>query len=158
MPAQPSTPAQPSVLEPGIERRLATRLFNRVWELLELSVRSRDEDDELLHATHASRFHWGVVGEPVDRARGEWQCSRVYAALGRAEPALHHARRCLDLADEHKLSPYDRGCAHEAIARAARLSGRPDEAAQHLALARAAAEEVADPEQRLVLLGDIDTA
>jgi len=161
MPAQPSLPAQPAgpaLLEPGLERRLATRLFNRVWELLERSVRSRDDEDELLHAAHASRFHWGEVGEPVDRARGEWQCSRFYAALGRAEPALHHARRCLDLAEEHKLSPYDVGCAHEAIARAARLAGRGDEAARHLALARAAAEEVADPEQRLVLLGDIDTA
>jgi hypothetical protein len=151
-------PDQPSALEPSVERRLATRLFNRVWELLQRAELSRDERDEMLHAAHASRLHWGAVGEPVDRARGEWQCSRVYAALGRAEPAHHHARRALDLAEEHKLSPYDLGCAHEAIARAARLFGRDDEAAQHLALARAAADEVADPEQRLVLLGDIDTA
>ena len=46
-------------------------------------------------AARASRFHWGEVGEPVNRVRGEWQCSRVYAVLGRAEPALWHARRCL---------------------------------------------------------------
>jgi hypothetical protein len=151
-------PAQPFTLEPGVERRLATRLFNRVWELLERADRTRDEDDEMIHAAHASRYHWGGAGEPVDRARGEWQCSRVYAALGRAEPALYHARRSLDLAEEHKLGPYDLGCAHEAIARAARLSGREAEAAQHVALARAAAEEVTDPEQQQVLLGDIDTA
>jgi hypothetical protein len=150
-------PEQPFILERGLQRRLATRLFNRVWELLEGTGRSPDENDEMVHAAHASRFHWGEVGEPVDRARGEWQCSRVYAALGRPEPALHHARRSLDLAESHKLSPYDVGCAHEAIARAAKLSGHADESAQHVALARSAAEEVTDPEQRHVLLGDIDT-
>ena len=57
--------AQPFNLEPGLERRLATRLFNRVWELLERTGRSPHEDDEMVHAAHASRFHWGVVGEPV---------------------------------------------------------------------------------------------
>jgi len=150
-------PGQPSPLEPSAERRLAARLFNRVWELMEQSARTPEETDEMVHAAHASRYHWGQVGEPVNLARGEWQCSRVYAALGRPEPALHHARRCLDLAEEHKLSPFDLGCGHEAVARAAKLAGRDDESTQHLALARAAADEVTDPEQRHVLLGDISS-
>ena len=41
-------PGQPFTLEPGVERRLATRLFNRVWELLERTDRTRDEDDEMI--------------------------------------------------------------------------------------------------------------
>ena len=53
--------------------------------------------DEMIHAAHASRFHWsraeGVT--TINLARGEWQCCRVYAVLGRGEPALWHARRCL---------------------------------------------------------------
>lgn len=150
--------AQPSPLEPSAERRLAVRLFNRVWELMEQAERTPGETDEMIHAAHASRYHWSQVGEPVNVAHGEWQCSHVYAALGRAEPALHHARRSLDLAEEHKLSPFDLGCGHEAVARAFRLAGQEAEAAQHLALARAAADEITDPEQRQVLLGDIDTA
>jgi len=149
--------AQPSPLEPSAERRLAVRLFNRVWELMERAERSREETDEMIHAAHASRYHWSQAGEPVNLAHGEWQCSRVYAALGRAEPALYHARRSLDLAEEHKLSPFDLGCGHEAVARAFRLADRQEEAARHLASARAAAEDVTDPEQRQVLLGDIDT-
>ena len=151
-------PAQPFTLDPGVEQRLAARLFNRVWELLERTDRSQDEDDEMLHAAHASRYHWGQAGEAVQRARGEWQCSRVYAVLARAEPAMHHARRCLAVAEEHKLSPFDLGCAHEAIARAAKLAGRDEQAAQHTALGRAAADEVADPEERQILLGDIASA
>src|SRR5439155_394862 len=74
-------------------------LFNRAWKLLENPDRTPAEDDELLHCAHASRYHWIGAGTQVNAARGEWQCSRVYAVLGRGEPALHHARRCLELAE-----------------------------------------------------------
>jgi hypothetical protein len=149
--------AQPFTLDPGVERRLAARLFNRVWELMGQADRGVAEDDEMLHAAHASRYHWGRVGEPVNWARGDWQCSRVYAALGRAEPALHHGTRCLELAQQHELGDFDIGCAHEAIARAARLAGIDEQAAKHANLALAAAERLTDEEERHVLLGDIAT-
>ena len=88
----PDTPVKPGQAE---QRQLAATIFNHVWDLLEKPDRSLAEDDEMLHGAHASRYHWGVAGEPVHWARGEWQCARVYAVLGRAEPALHHAGRCL---------------------------------------------------------------
>ena len=150
-------PAQTFQLDPRTQQRLAARLFNRVWELLDQADRTVEDDDEMLHAAHASRYHWGQVGEPVHAARGEWQCSRVYATLGRAEPALYHGRRCLELTEKHGLSPFDLGCAHEAIARAARLAGIDHQAEKHAALATAAAEEITDPEERQVLLADIAT-
>ena len=142
-------------LDATVEQRLAARLFNRVWELLERADRTVVEDDEMLHAAHASRHHWGQVGEPVHWARGEWQCSRVYAKLGRAEPALYHGRRCLELGQEHDLGGFDIGCAHEAIARAAKLAGLDDHAAKHAALALAEAERLTEMEERDVLLTDI---
>jgi hypothetical protein len=137
------------------ERRLAATLFNRVWDLLERPERTAAEDDTMLHAAHASRYHWGEVGEPVHRARGEWQISRVYAVLGRAEPALHHATRCRELVERHGLSPFDRGYAHEAIARALRLAGRTVEATEHLDRATAAADQVTDDEDRRLLTTDL---
>jgi hypothetical protein len=76
-------------------RRLGVELYNHVWTLLELPLRTPEQDDELIHAAHASRYHWSQAGTPKNLARGEWQVSRVYAVLGRAEPALWHARRCL---------------------------------------------------------------
>ena len=82
-------------IDPTTRRKLAADLFNHTWTLLEKPDRTPAEDDEMIHSAHASRFHWGEVGEPFNLARGEWQCSRVYAVLGRAEPALWHARRCL---------------------------------------------------------------
>ena len=76
-------------------RQLAVDLFNHVWTLLGTPGRSPETDDEMIHAAHASRCHWGEVGSPANLGRGEWQISRVYATLGRSEPALYHARRCL---------------------------------------------------------------
>jgi hypothetical protein len=149
--------AQTFQLDSRTQQRLAARLFNRVWELLDQADRTAEDDDEMLHAAHASRYHWGQVGEPVHAARGEWQCSRVYATLGRAEPALYHGRRCLEFTEKHGLSPFDIGCAHEAIARSARLAGIDHQADKHAALATAAAEEITDPEERQVLLADIAT-
>src|SRR3954468_9296782 len=87
-------------VDEATHRRLAVDLFNRSWQLLELEARSPAQDDELIHVTPAGAFHWGEVGHVAQRARGENQCSRVYSALGRAEPALHHAHRALELVRE----------------------------------------------------------
>jgi len=130
-------------------RQLGVDLFNHVWTLLELPARTREQDDELLHAAHASRHHWAQAGGgPAHLARGEWQISRVYVVLGRAEPALHHAHRCLELCEEHGIGDWDLAYAHEALARAHALAGSGDEAARHKRLARETGDAIADPEDR----------
>lgn len=152
-------PNRPEIsLDADAERRLAAHLFNHVWTLLERSDRTQAEDDEMLHAAHASRHHWGQVGRPVHWTRAEWQCSRVYAVLGRSEPALHHARRTLELAGAHVLGPFDIGCGHEALTRAYLVAGDTETAAKHAAKARNAAEEIIDDEDRQILLGDVADA
>ena len=86
-------------------RQLGVDLFKHVWTLPELPQRTLAQGDALVHAAHASRYHWGVAGQTKHRARGEWQISRVYAALGRPEPALHHAKRCLELLEATVRGP-----------------------------------------------------
>lgn len=142
-------------LDPDQERQLAATIFNHVWTLLEKPERSAADDDQMLHGAHASRYHWGVVGEPVYWARGEWQCSRVYAVLGRFEPALHHAGRCLELAAEHGLGPFDIGVAHEAIARSYRIIGDTAKVTAHVALGRAEAARITDGDDRAILEADL---
>jgi hypothetical protein len=148
-------PAAPFSFGPGDERRLAAALFNRVWALLDKPDRSVADDDEMVHAAHASRHHWGAAGEPVHWARGEWQCSRVYAVLGRPEPALHHAERCLALTAQHDLGAFDTGAAHEAIARSYLVAGDPARTAEHVALARAESARITDAEDREILDADL---
>jgi hypothetical protein len=150
-------PREAAELDAATERALAVRLFNRTWELLDSTGRTADQDDEMLHAAHASRYHWGEVGEPVNRVRSEWQCSRVYAVLGRAEPALWHARRCLDLCEAHGIGDFDLAFAYEALARASALAGDRDTAAEYLERARAAGESIAEDDDRELFAQDLGT-
>jgi len=40
-------------------KKFAVALFNLTWSLLDKKDRTREEDDKMLNAAHASRFHWG---------------------------------------------------------------------------------------------------
>ena len=137
------------------ERALAAGLFNGVWDLMEQEHRTRAEDDRMLHMAHASRHHWGSVGTAANLARGEWLCSRVYCVLGRGEPATHHARRILDLCQEHGLADFDLAFAYEALARAAVLTGDLDAARRYVDQARTV--PIAEDEDRTQLESDLAT-
>jgi hypothetical protein len=139
------------------ERQLAVDLFNHVWTLLRLDERTVEQEDEMIHAAHASRHFWGRVGAPENRARGEWQCSRVYAVLGRGEPAVHHARRCLEICEAHGIGDWDLAFAYEALARAHAVGADEAAAARYKALARQAGDSIADAEDREVFESDYAT-
>lgn len=134
-------------------RELGIDLFNRTWALLEQAARTPEDDDELVHCAHASAYHWRQVGTAANRARSEWQCSRVYAVLGRAEPALRHARRCLEIceAEPDSLEDWDLPFAHEALARAHAVAGDLAESERQAARARALAAGVAEEEERALI-------
>ena len=161
MTATPQAPAAPdtATLDQATRRKLAADLFNHTWTLLEKQDRTAAEDDEMVHAAHASRYHWGEVGvgEPVNLARGEWQCSRVYAVLGRAEPALWHARRCLELNEAAGRGDWDIASAYEAMARASLTAGDRTEMAAWKAKATAALDAIADTDDRDLIEGDLAT-
>jgi len=150
----PSAPAEGGATVAD-ERRLAADLFNGVWTLMEKEDRTQDDDDRMLHMAHASRHHWGNVGTPANLARGEWLCSRVYAVLGRPEPSLHHARRVLELCEQHGLVDWDLAFAHEALARAHALAGDREAAEAEIRAARAVV--IADDEDRTLLTSDLAT-
>src|SRR6476660_2371162 len=138
---------------------LAAQLFNETWRLLELQGRSEPDDDRMIHAAHASRYHWGQVPSvtPAHLARGDWQISRVYAELGRAEPALHHARRVLEICQENGIGDWDLAFAYEALARAHAVAGDAAQARDFSVHAAAAAENITDDEDRDLVLADLET-
>jgi DNA-binding transcriptional MerR regulator len=137
------------------ERQLAADLFNLVWTLLEQTGRTTEDDDRMLHAAHASRYHWGQVGGPEQLAIGEWQCARVYSVLGRGEPALHHARRCLEIATTAEVPDWLVASAHEGLARAYLVAGNRTSALDERALARGVLERVGDAEDRQIVEDDL---
>jgi DNA-binding transcriptional MerR regulator len=146
-------------LDPATHRALGVTLFNHTWTLLEKADRTPDETDEMIHAAHASRFHWGraLDAVPANLARGEWQCSRVYAVLGRAEPALWHAQRCVAINEAAGVADWDIASAYEAMARASAVAGDRAATAEWKAKAEAALDGIADQDDRDLIEGDLAT-
>jgi hypothetical protein len=140
-------------------RRLGVELFNKTWALMEKNVRTSEEDDELIHCAHASAYHWLHAGTAANRARSEWQCSRMYTVLGRAEPALQHARRCLEIceAEPGALEDWDLPFAYEALARAYAIAGDTAEMTRCIEQARSLAAEIVDEQDRAPLEADLAT-
>lgn len=140
-----------------IHRTLAKHTHARVWTLLEKPDRTNLENIEMESAAHASLYHWGHAGNELNRQRAEWLLARVYTVLHSPRPALTHARRCLELTKQHPnlMEGFDVGYAYEAAARSAALVGDLEKAADFYARASAAAEEIADEENRSFFLADL---
>lgn len=136
-------------------KQMAIDLFNLTWDLIEKQDRTESDDDTMLYAAMSSRYHWGLVGTPLNFARGEWQISRVYAILGRSEAALYHARKSEKLCREHDLGEFDLGFSYEAIARAYALSGDAADKERYMNLALETAEKVETEANRSWLLKNI---
>jgi hypothetical protein len=145
----------PGELAPDEGRRLAADLFNHTWELLETPERTPAQDDRMIHAAHASRFHWEQVGDATNLVAGEWQCARVYAVLGRAEPSTYHARRALALCDDAGITGFFRAASNEALARALLVAGDRAGASGAEADAWSAAEAIEDDEDRQIFEQDM---
>ena len=150
-------PRRSDPLDKSTHRKSGAYLFNLTWDLLAKKRRTAGETDELIHAAHASRYHWGRAGRPLNLAIGEWQLSRVYASAGRSEPALHHARLSLAIVRRHRLAPFYLAYAHEALARAHALNGARGEVARELRAARRAGAEVRNKDDRRMLEEDLAT-
>jgi DNA-binding transcriptional MerR regulator len=139
------------------ERALASSLFNETWTLLEKESRTPEEDLRMVHMAHASRFHWDNIGTDQNRAIGEWQCSRVYATLGHREPALYHARRCVEFSSREGIDEWMLASAYEGLARAQAVAGELDAARESRDRALELIAAVTDSEDRTIVLGDIET-
>ena len=141
-------------------RTLGVDLFNKTWTLMEKPTRTPEEDDEMIHCAHASAYHWQQVGTRANRARSEWQCSRVHAILGQSELALHHARRCHEIAaanEDGSMEDWDLAGAYEALARAHLTAGHREEAAHWARLGRETTAALADEDERKVFEADFAT-
>jgi len=83
----------------------------------------------------------------------------VYAVLGRGEPAVYHARRCLEIneANPSGREDWDLGSAYEALARAHAVAGHRAASDEWRARGTAELERIADAEDRQVLEQDLAT-
>lgn len=139
-----------------LHRRFGVELNNSTWDLMEqVSPDSPQADrEQLLYAAYASCYHWLQVGTVANHGRGEHLIASAALAVGLPDVALRHARRYAELIEAHLevMEDWDHAFAAEALARA--LAGTGDLAAARVELARAEelTAQVADPEDRKVLL------
>jgi hypothetical protein len=133
-------------------------LNGEVWKLLERADRSKLDDDLMIHAAHASCYHWLRAGTGLEHQRSEWLISHVYAGLGIANAALRHATRCLELTTEfaNLMKDFDRAYAYEGAARANALAGNRDAAIQYIQLAQDSGQAIGDDEDRRIFLSDFN--
>lgn len=137
--------------------RFAKELFNLTWDLLDKEKRTTEENDKMVHAAHASRFHWGEIGTPLEFERGEWQISRVYSVLGHPQAALYHAKRCLAICTESGIADFDIAFAYEALARAYAVAGQAQKCQEYTDLAEKAAQEIEEEGNREYFLSELRT-
>lgn len=143
--------------EAEAHRYFAIQFNSETWHLLEKSVRTKEEDERMVCAAFASCRHWLEAGSAVHHQRAEWLIARVCAVLGRAEAALRHAQRCLELTEEHagEMQDFDVAYAYEAVARASAVAGDRETAGRYLALAQEAGATIDDERSKTIFDGDL---
>jgi hypothetical protein len=138
-------------------RKQAVENFNKTWDLLEQKNRTREDDLEMIHTAHASRFHWEKAGGPLNYARGEWQISRVYSILNMGDSALLHAEHSLYLCIENGFGDFDLAFAYEAISRAHMVRGNETDTEHFFTLAKKASEQISKNEDREYFLSELNS-
>ena len=140
-----------------LHEEFAKSAFNLTWDLLNKEDRTEQDEARMVHAAHASRFHWAEVGTPLHWLRGEWQISRVYSVLGRPGAAIRHAQSSLDLCQANGIGDFDLAFAYEALARAYAIAGDTAKSQAYLRQAEQAGEEIDDEGNREYVAGELKT-
>ena len=133
----------------------AAHCFNKAWTLIEKAERTPKDDQEMLALSFASLWHWMQREDcsPRNLSIAYWQLARVFALLSDGANATRYGEMCL----EHSVSepPFFLAYAHEALARAATLTGDSSRVARHLAEAGKLASLVVNAEDRGMLDKDL---
>ena len=147
-----------SFTEAEAQVHFAKQFNGKTWDLLDKRDRSLEENELLADYAHTSLAHWRVAGTGVHLQRGVWMLARVYTVLGNTQLAIQHAKRCLELTEEHKdlLSDFDFAFAYECMARAQALAGNQTEAQKFVAMADEAGSAIADEEDRDIFQTDFN--
>lgn len=138
-------------------KKQAVENFNYTWDLIDKKDRTKEDEIKMIHSSHASRFHWGKIGTPLNFARGEWQISRVYSLLNRAESALFHGKESLELCEKNNIGDFDLAFGYESVARAYMISGNEAEMNKYIELAKTAAESIEKKEDKEYFLSELES-
>lgn len=145
-----------------LHRWFGTNLNNGTWNTIadeSIGAHSSTDDRELfLYSAYASAYHWRIVGNEVNAARGEHLISRAASAVGDSSLALRHARRCLEIIERNpsEVADWDAPFGYEALARAYAGLGEQSRATEARETAIELTSNVAEDGDRGVLLEELE--
>jgi tetratricopeptide (TPR) repeat protein len=149
------------VEERDLHRWFGTQLNNGSWAVIADGSVGPDspvsDRESALYSAYASAYHWRMVGNEANKARGEHLIARVASAIGEPELALKHALRCLEIIEDNpnETSDWDEPFAYEAIARANAALGRMETARDALERAVDLTQAVSNEGDRNVLIEEL---
>ena len=120
--------------------KTAKSCFNEAWDYLDKKNRNHNDDQQMLHLAHTSRYHWSLVERDETKmakrlATGDWQISRIYAALHEPQLALHFAQSALRIMQENSLFEILHS-GYEGVARAFAIGRDSESASKYIKKAR----------------------
>lgn len=138
-------------------KQMAIKTNGLVWQLLEKSDRSTSEDDLMVHAAHASCYHWLQAGTGLHHQRAQWLLSHMYAELNMPSEAFKHALQCDELTEEYEdlMQDFDIAYAHEGMARAYACMGNEELSLSYLQKAENSGNRIAGEEDKKIFLSDL---
>jgi len=121
-------------------RKTAKCCFNEAWDYLDKKNRDSNDEQQMLHLAHASRYHWAFVESDQTKlakqlATGDWQISRIYATLHEPQLALHFAKSALRIMQENSLFEILHS-GYEGMARAFAIGKDSESASEYIKKAR----------------------
>jgi hypothetical protein len=121
--------------ENEIHKKTAAKCFNEAWDYLDKKNRTADDEQKMLHLAHAACYHRSFVGTPLNFAIGDWQVSRVYAAINEPSLALRFAKSALEITQKNNFSG-NLPSAYEGMARAYIIAKQNSSAKDYVKRAR----------------------
>jgi hypothetical protein len=131
-------------------RWLAVELNNTSWDWLEAGEYDGPAAERVVHSAHAACHHWLQVGNVANHQRGECLVANVHAAAGNGEAAIRHARRAVELLNEHadEMADWDYAFVYDALARGFAAAADMDHASEARQQARDYAAKIAEADER----------
>ena len=100
----------------GDDRSIAIYCYNRAQDLYH-SIRTTEQDQEMLEMALTSKTHWQLVGGPQEFAMSDWMVSRVYVLLKDPALAIEYALGSL-VHDQEGFPTWLKASVFEGVARA----------------------------------------
>lgn len=138
-------------------KKLGITYFNKTWDYIDKTDRTKDEDLEMLHYASASRLHWQLSGAPtLNLVRGDWQVAKVHVILGLKDSAMAFAKSCYDKTIENSFGDFDLVFAHEIMAHAYRINNDLDNMEKHIKLGYEAVDQVEKEGDKKYCISQLD--